>query len=120
MKDVSSRVASSSSHSSGSVSTLGSPRGGSIGIHTYQSMTATLHLRKSIILQVLGLNAFNHLWIGQASYVFPTPTLIPLVLSRFFSRTCQRSIQTSDSRCTLLEEDFLLPTVWKMFLISFL
>ena len=29
------------------------------------------------------LNAFNHPWTFQVSYVFPPPALIPLVLSKF-------------------------------------
>ena len=34
-------------------------------------------------LGVLGLNDFKHPWTFQVSYVFPSPTLSPLVLSRF-------------------------------------
>ena len=32
-----------------------------------------------------GLNAFNHPWMFQVSYVFPSPTLVPLVLSKFLA-----------------------------------
>ena len=34
-------------------------------------------------LVALGLNDFNHPWMFQLSYVFPPPTLVPLVLSKF-------------------------------------
>ena len=50
----------------------------------------------------LRLNAFNHPWTYQLSYVFPPPTLVPLVLLRFQTRTCHRSIQTSYSVFVLL------------------
>ena len=49
------------------------------------------------LLGTLGLNAFSHPWTFQASYVFPPPALVPLVLSTVSSRTCQWSTQTFDS-----------------------
>ena len=36
-------------------------------------------------LGALGLNAFNRPWMFQVGYVFPPPTLVPLVLSRFLA-----------------------------------
>ena len=36
-------------------------------------------------LGALGLNAFNHPWTFQVSYVFPPPALVPLVLSNFLA-----------------------------------
>ena len=36
-------------------------------------------------LGVLGWNAFNHAWMFQVSYVFPPPTLVLLVLSKFLA-----------------------------------
>ena len=40
-------------------------------------------LEKPLPLGSLGLNAFNHPWKFQMSYIFPLPALIPLVLSKF-------------------------------------
>ena len=42
-------------------------------------------LESLLPLGALGLNAFNHPWMFQVSYVFPPPTLFPLVLSRFLA-----------------------------------
>ena len=36
-------------------------------------------------LGVLGLNAFSHPWKFQVRYVFPSPALVPLVLSKFLA-----------------------------------
>ena len=40
-------------------------------------------LETPLPLGALGLNAFNHPWKYQVSYVYPTPALVPLVLSKF-------------------------------------
>ena len=50
---------------------------------TYQSMSALFHSGGLFPLGTLGVNAFNHLWKFQVSYVFPPPALSPLVLSKF-------------------------------------
>ena len=42
-------------------------------------------LESSLPLGALGLNAFNHPWMFQISYVFPPPTLVPLVMSKFLA-----------------------------------
>ena len=42
-------------------------------------------LETPLPLRVLGLNAFNHPWMFQVSYVFPPPALVPLVLSMFLA-----------------------------------
>ena len=42
-------------------------------------------LESPLPLGALGLNAFNHLWMFQVVYMFPPPTLVPLVLSRFLA-----------------------------------
>ena len=63
---VVSSVASSTLHYPGSIITLDSTRGGSIGILPYHSVST-----------------FNHPWTYQVSYVFPPATLVPLVLSKF-------------------------------------
>ena len=39
-------------------------------------------LETPLPLGPLGLNAFNHPWTFQVSYVFPSPALVPLVLSK--------------------------------------
>ena len=55
MKRASPRVAHSSFHSSGSISNLESPGGGSVGILTYQSMSVILHFGKLSIPNSLGV-----------------------------------------------------------------
>ena len=40
-------------------------------------------LKCPLPLGALGLNAFNHPWMFEVSYVFPPPALVPLVLSMF-------------------------------------
>ena len=42
-------------------------------------------LESPLLLGALGLNAFNHPWMFQLSYVFPLPALVPLVLSKFLA-----------------------------------
>ena len=42
-------------------------------------------LESPLPLGALGLNAFNHPWMFQASYTFPAPVLISLVLSQFLA-----------------------------------
>ena len=42
-------------------------------------------LETPLSLGALGLNAFNHPWKFQVSYVFPPPALVPLVLSKFLA-----------------------------------
>ena len=49
-----------------------------------QLMSAILHLGNPLPLGAYGLNAFNHPWTGQVSYVFP-PALVPLVPSKFLA-----------------------------------
>ena len=56
---VGSRVASSCSHSWGSILTLRSTWGGSIGIPIHQSMSALLHLEKSTTSASLGFELFQ-------------------------------------------------------------
>ena len=42
-------------------------------------------LEPPLPLGALGLNAFNHPWTFQVSYVFSPPTLVPVVLSTFLA-----------------------------------
>ena len=46
-------------------------------------MPTLLHLEISTISGAFGLNAFNHPWTFQVSYMFPSPALVLLVLSTF-------------------------------------
>ena len=48
-------------------------------------MPTLLHIDTPLLWGALGLNAFNHPWMFQVSYVFPTPALVPLVLSMFLA-----------------------------------
>ena len=86
MEKVNSRVAPSSSHTSGSISPLGSTRGGgSLSIPMYQSVSALLHFGKYTTFGSLGLNNFNHPRNFKVSYVFPSHAFTPLVLSKFLA-----------------------------------
>ena len=42
-------------------------------------------LQTPLPVGALGLNAFSHPWKFQVSYVFPSPALVPLVLSKFLA-----------------------------------
>ena len=76
-------------------------------------------LESPIPLGALGLNVFNHPWPLQVSYVFPSPALIPLVLSQVSGRTCQRSTQTIDSGGTVVDGgSSQYSTYWQMFISS--
>ena len=82
MRKVGSRMAPSSSHCSGSFSTLRLTRGGSVGILTYQSISALLHLEKSTTSGCLQVECCQPPLIYHVSYAF-SPALVSLVLSRF-------------------------------------
>ena len=60
-------------------------------------------LEMPLPLGVFGLNTFNHPWKFQVSYMFPPPSLVPLVPSHISVRTCQRLTQTFDSGGTMLD-----------------
>ena len=42
-------------------------------------------LENPLPLDTLELNTFNHSWTYQVSYIFTSPVLVPLVLSRFLA-----------------------------------
>ena len=42
-------------------------------------------LETPLPLETLDLNAFNHPWMFQVSYVFSPPALVPLLLSKFLA-----------------------------------
>ena len=74
------RVAPSSSHRSGSISTLGSTRGAYVGHpHIPINVSIITPWKNQLLLGALELNAFNHLWTYQVCYVFP-PVLAFLAL----------------------------------------
>ena len=67
------------SHSSISISAVGSIRCRSVGILAYQSMSALLHL--GYLWEPLGW-MLSTILTYQVSYVFSSPALLPLVLSK--------------------------------------
>ena len=46
-------------------------------------MAALFQFGNSTASGALGLNAFNHPWMFQVSYMFPPPALVLLVLSKY-------------------------------------
>ena len=104
MRKVGFRVAYSTMHSSGSISTLVSTRGGSVGILTYQSISALLHHGKLSSSESLGFETFQLSLNISGELCIPTSTLGFFQVS---DRTCQRSVQTSNSSDTLLNGGFL-------------
>ena len=97
MEKVGSRVASSSMHSTGSISTLESTTGGLwASSHTNQSQFY-FTMENPLLLGALRLNAFNHPWIYQVTYVFPPPALVTLFLSKF-----QTEHVTGQFKCLIL------------------
>ena len=58
-------------------------------------------------LGALGLNAFNHLWMFQVRYVFPPPTLVPLVLSKFLAEHVKGQL-----RCLILLAPCCVEAPW--------
>ena len=59
-------------------------------------------LESPLSLGALELNAFNHPWTFQVSYVFPPPALVSLVLSKFLTEM-SRSTQMFYSDGTMLD-----------------
>ena len=62
----------------------------------------------------LGLNAFSHPWNFQASYVFPPPTLVPLVLSKFVAEHVNSQLRHFILVAPCWMEAPWLPTVLNM------
>ena len=117
---VGSRIAPSSSHSSSVISILGQPEVDlSISLCTNQCHFS-FTLEKSATSVNFGLNAFNHPWTYQVSYIFPFPVLGALVLSKFLEEYITGQFQTSS--CTLLDGASpgfpQLSIYWKIFLIG--
>ena len=68
-------------------------------------------LESPLPLGALGLNAFNHPWTFQVSHVFPTPTLVPLVLSKSLVEHVNSQIRHLILVAPCLMEVPWLPTV---------
>ena len=64
--------------------------------------------------ELLGLNAFNHPWMFQVSYVFPTPALGPLVLSKCLGEHVKGQLRHLILVAPCLIEAPWLPTVLNM------
>ena len=74
-------MASTSSHTSSGVSTLGSTGAGFIGMLTYKSMSVFKYtLENPLPLQVLGLSVFNHLWTYKMRDIYPPVSFLPVCL----------------------------------------
>ena len=71
-------------------------------------------LESPLPLGALGLNAFNHPWMFQLSYVFPHPALVPLVLSKFLAEHVKGQPQTFDSDGTKFDGGSMASTVLSM------
>ena len=71
-------------------------------------------LKSPLPLEALGLNAFNHPWAYQVSYLFTPTTLVLLVLSKFLTEcaTGQFRLLTLVAPCWM--EAPWLPTVLNM------
>ena len=100
-------MASSSSNSSGSSLILGSTGGGSIGILMYQSTSALLYHGKSTSSGSLGDKHFQpsfdisgELHISSCWISYPSSV-------QDFSITFHKSMQTSNSSCTMLDRGSL-------------
>ena len=70
-------------------------------------MAALLHLGISDTSDALGLNAFNHPWTFQVSYMFPPPVLVPLVLSKFLAEHVKGQV-----RCLILVAPCWMEAPW--------
>ena len=87
-------------------STLGSTRGGSVGILTYQSMSALLHLGKSTTSYTLGIECFQPSVDISGELCISSCISSPTSL-QVSGRTCHRSIQIPNSNFTLLDRGSL-------------
>ena len=64
-------------------------------------------LESQLPLGALGLNAFNHPWTFQVSYVCPPSALVPLVLSKFLAEHVKDQL-----RCLILEAPCWMEVPW--------
>ena len=78
-------------------------------------------LESPLPLEALGLNAFNHPWTFQASYLFPPAALVPLVLSKFLAEHIKDQLRQLIPVAPCWMEAPWLPqfsTCWQTFLSS--
>ena len=108
MGKVGSRMASTSSHSTSIIVTLRSTGSGFVEILMYQSLSELLHLLESTTFGShrvecfqLSLEELGDLCIFSSCLSFPSSV-------HFSGRMCHRSIETSRSTCTLLDEFFFV------------
>ena len=71
-------------------------------------------MESSLPLGALGLNAFNHPWTFQISYIFPPPALVPLVLSKFLAEHIKGQLRHLILVAPCWMEAPWLPTVLSM------
>ena len=82
---VASRVAPSPSGGSGSFLPLGPSRGGPAGIFSFYSMPALFHFGNSTTSGGHGVECLQPSLEFPGTYLFPSPALVPLVLSKFLA-----------------------------------
>ena len=102
MRMGASRVASSSSHCPSSISTFGS-RGRSVGILTYYSMSALLHLGKSTTYRDPGVECIQPSLDISGKLCLSSSHTSSSSSVQVSGGTCHRTIQTFDSRSTMLD-----------------
>ena len=71
-------------------------------------------LESQLTQGALGLNAFNHPWTFQVSYVFPPSALVPLVLSKFLAEHVNGQLRQLIPVALCWIEDPWFPTVLNM------
>ena len=97
------RLVPASSFSSGCISSLGSTGGVSVGILTYQSMSAVLPLGKSTSSGNLGVEDFQPPMDISGELCVSFPHVCSSTSVQVSGRTCQGSVQISYSSGTLLD-----------------
>ena len=100
---VASGVASSSSYSPSYISTLGSTRGGSVGILTFHTVSAVLHFWKSTICGGLGVECIQPSLEISDKLCVSSSCINSSSSVNLSGRACHTSIQTFDSSGTMLD-----------------
>ena len=72
-------------------------------------------LETPLPLEALGLNAFNHPWMFQVSYVFHPSALVPIVLSKFLEEHVKVQIRLLILVASCWMEVPWFPTLLSMF-----
>ena len=71
-------------------------------------------LETPLPLGAFGLNAFNHPWMFQVIYLFPSPALVPLVLSKFLAEHVKGHLALLILVAPCWMDAPLLPTILNM------